>query len=510
MMTLPRTSRGTSPTFALSFLARSTIALYQICFLLLLVEGKLFESKSKKEARAAEYAKERERLANLFVIFGKYQLDKTAFYTLVSTTLVILVASGIQLGVWCRHKRDLQLKGNIDNTVGKSSSRHGDGGYESTIQPKRKTKRESSTLDVVIVGCGIPKEGVGWFHLMQFLEMSNTNVRVRAVVESYYLDSAKCPCPPAVFVDFVETMIYMGIECVNHVGKLEKVFRSSNREILCVIAGKTKDNPRFFKECIGMGATHIYLEVPGAPSIGQLKDMETLAETRGVEVYMGYQRLCSSYIERAVALSRSIPKSHIFFCHNENNQSKDLHLVVTRHSEGMLRSMASQELAVFVTQYGVTADMIDNFKVNTNRLFSEKVTFHNRANGDRVEDLARVAFKITTKKGKSMSVMADRCGGLVSFAVVKSSKGEEIQRFQSLDERGVMTVEKELKDDTEMMHQFVVESEDYLELKRRIVKAIMVDDVTATGVVSIHDGVKIMVLSDYCANEINAVLTLDS
>jgi hypothetical protein len=345
---------------------------------------------------------------------------------------------------------------------------------------------------------------------MQFLEMSNTNVRVRAVVESYYLDSAKCPCPPAVFVDFIETMIYMGIECVNHVGKLEKVFRSSNREILCVIAGKTKDNPRFFKECIGMGATHIYLEVPGAPSIGQLKDMETLAETRGVEVYMGYQRLCSSYIERAVALSRSIPKSHIFFCHNENNQSKDLHLVVTRHSEGMLRSMASQELAVLVTQYGVTADMIDNFKVNTNRLFSEKVTFHNRANGDRVEDLARVAFKITTKKGKSMSVMADRCGGLVSFAVVKSSKGEEIQRFQSLDERGVMTVEKELKDDTEMMHQYVVESEDYLELKRRIVKAIMVDDVTATGVVSIHDGVKIMVLSDYCANEINAVLTLDS
>jgi hypothetical protein len=58
----------------------------------------------------------------------------------------------------------------------------------------------------------------------------------------------------------------------------------------------------------------------------------------------------------------------------------------------------------------------------------------------KIVDLIRVAFKITTKQGKTVSVivMTDRCGGLVCFAVVKFHGGEELKRFQSLTEGQVI------------------------------------------------------------------------
>ena len=42
-----------------------------------------------------------------------------------------------------------------------------------------------ATVDVVLVGCGCPKRGMGWYHLTQLLEMPN--VVMKAVVEPFYL-----------------------------------------------------------------------------------------------------------------------------------------------------------------------------------------------------------------------------------------------------------------------------------------------------------------------------------
>ena len=41
------------------------------------------------------------------------------------------------------------------------------------------------TVDVVLVGCGCPKRGMGWYHLTQLIEMPN--VCMKAVVEPWYL-----------------------------------------------------------------------------------------------------------------------------------------------------------------------------------------------------------------------------------------------------------------------------------------------------------------------------------
>ena len=40
-----------------------------------------------------------------------------------------------------------------------------------------------------------------------------------------------------------------------------------------LIAGRTPDNPTFFREAIAAGATHVLLEKPGAPSVGELEAM---------------------------------------------------------------------------------------------------------------------------------------------------------------------------------------------------------------------------------------------
>jgi len=458
------------------------------------VTAALFESKKKRKARlAAERAAiEAARLSKLFVI-GRLELERRWVYAGLSTLAVVLLALFVQFQVKrVQLEEEEKKRRNNDKKILWDATERNENG-------------KAKILDVVVVGCGLPKANIGWFHLMQLLQMPN--VQIRAVVEPYYLDRERCPHPPPSFVDFMGTLVDMDIPCYYHVGQLEP-FR---RPTLCILSGRTSENPKFFRECLGLGATHIYLEAPGAPTVSQLREMKTLADTRGVRVYMGYQTLAAKYVENAVALSRSIPNSHVFFCHNDTNQSADLHKIFFRYPEGLLRSMASYDLAILVSQYKVTANLIEKFKVNTNRLFSERKTFRNNAQGKELTDYSRVAFKITTKKGQHVSVMADRCGGLVSFAVVKNHKGEEIRRFESHDQSEVSDVRRQIKEDKEMNRQFIVQADDFLELKRRIVTGILSgkDDARALelmNVVGIGEGIDVLILADYCTKEIDAVL----
>ena len=420
-----------------------------------------------------------QRLSGLVIVFGRYELDEATFYSLLFALMVLLVALGYNIGILCRKVQEKRFRNAKVNAFPKED-----------------------TLDVIIVDCGLPKKDIGWFHLMQFLDIPNINVR--AVVEPFYLDKAKCPQPPQSLLDLVGVLQDLNIQCVKGFSQLGPC----RRRTLCVLAGRVDKNPQYFRECIGLGATHIFLEPPGAASVGELSTMSNVASVRGVQVYMGYHKTCSPYIEQAVELSQSVPKSHVFFCHNENRLKKDLHRVISRHPEGMIRSMVSQELAVLVTRFGVTTDSVKTFKVNTNKLFSEKQTFCNSANGSELTDFSRVAFKIITKKGRSVSIMADRCGGMVSFAVVKSLAGKEIQKFLSSNGALASRIENELRRDNEIIHQFTIEGEDYMELKRRVVGSILGEDTAAIslGVISIQDGIEVLRLSNYCTKEIESVL----
>lgn len=60
----------------------------------------------------------------------------------------------------------------------------------------------SGTLDVVLVGCGLPKRGMGWYHLTQLLDMKNVNVV--GVVEPFFMNPNLCKSPPASWTEFVD------------------------------------------------------------------------------------------------------------------------------------------------------------------------------------------------------------------------------------------------------------------------------------------------------------------
>ena len=85
---------------------------------------------------------------------------------------------------------------------------------------------------------------------------------------------------------------------------------------LALISGRTADNPRLLKEVIEQGCTRacvpgcgdgrepgpglrvrvwraradVFLEKPGAPTVGELEEMAAYAKSKGVGVFMGYNK----------------------------------------------------------------------------------------------------------------------------------------------------------------------------------------------------------------------------
>ena len=115
--------------------------------------GKATEQMNSKHS----YSKRGGRTPQQRIVIGNYVIGIPKVLILVITLMVVLIAIGTQIGVWFRHK---------------------------TENSQIRTTSRGDSIDVIIVGCG-PKS-VGWFHLMQFLDMQN--VCVRADVEPFYLE----------------------------------------------------------------------------------------------------------------------------------------------------------------------------------------------------------------------------------------------------------------------------------------------------------------------------------
>ena len=330
-------------------------------------------------------------------------------------------------------------------------------------------------------------------------------VNVRAIVEPFFLNPELCNEVPQPFADWVNTVSTMGVQLAASVDELQQ-FRNPT---ICLIAGRTADNPKLFKQCIEKGAKCIFLEKPGAPSVEELREMKSLAESKHCRVYIGFNKHVTPYVRKALDLAKEIEDSHVFFCHNNSYDAKDLPEVFTRNAEGMMKNMAIHELALLNTFFGVTVETISKFNVNTGTLFSQKLTVlkpdASMPNPEYVTDFSRCAFKITTTNGTSVSVMADRCGGNISFAVVKDANGAEVRKFEFPDEELLAKVNSKIKEDPEMMPYFFIQSDDYLELKNRVVNS-MVDGVVASDVATIDTAIEALRLAEYCTEKLDSAL----
>lgn len=363
---------------------------------------------------------------------------------------------------------------------------------------------KGEALDIVLVGCGMPKRGMGWYHLTQLLDMPNANMS--AVVEPFFLNPKLCPNPPEAFSKLVTALEAAGVKCTDSVSKLPKF----TKDTMCLIAGRTADNPTLFKACVAQGAKVVFLEKPGAPSVAELQEMSDWAKVKDVKVYLGYNKNVTPYVQKALALSKTKENSKVTFCHNNSYKTNDLNECFFRNSEGMLKNMAIHELALLVSFFGVTVDTIEKFEVNTNKLFTERLSVWvpgtTVPNEKYISDFSRIGFSVTTKSGTSVSVMADRCGGNVSFASVKDEEGVEIEKFEFPDAETQEKVAKQCAEDPEMMPYFFVQSDDYFTLKDSVINASLKNEV-AEGIATIDIGIEALKLAEYFTEESTKALT---
>ena len=127
-------------------------------------------------------------------------------------------------------------------------------------------------VDVVLVGCGCPKRGMGWYHLTQLLEMPNA--RMKAVVEPWYLGAGGSAPGAAEFMAMKTELEAKGVAFYASLADMP----AATGPTCALIAGRTADNPKFFAQCVEKGVQNIYLEKPGAPSVGaHLRSLTPLA-----------------------------------------------------------------------------------------------------------------------------------------------------------------------------------------------------------------------------------------
>jgi predicted dehydrogenase len=264
---------------------------------------------------------------------------------------------------------------------------------------------------------------------------------------------------------------------------------------LALISGRTADNPHLLTECIANGASCVYLEKPGAPTVTELEQMQKEASDSGVEVLMGYNKNVCKYVAKTREFAAGLAGSHVCFVSNNayENTPASLGECFERNAEGMLKNMAIHELALLVSFYDVSVDNIA--EVTADKEFSSMQTLPGPS-GKMYTDFDKIKFTIKTKTGTEVSVSADRCGGTDSFATVTDPSGEEVFRYYMPDEDDKAHVKELEAKYPDAMPYFFTQDPDYITVKERVAKHTF-DGSPAEGVATIGVAVETLKVAEY-------------
>jgi len=337
-------------------------------------------------------------------------------------------------------------------------------GHGRRVQTSLQQLESGPKCDVMVVGCGVPKRGMGWYHAKQMLDGDVPSAHLAAIVEPYFLGPGKDSPPGKAFNEWADeqkekhgTAFYSSVADLPELGE----------KTLALVSGRTADNPRLLKELIDAGVTHVFLEKPGAPTVQELEEMKEYAASKGVPVYMGYNKNVAKYVRDALEFEQKTPGAATTFIHNNAYKEEELPECFERNAEGMLKNMAIHELALLATFYGVTVDNIESVEPDTE--YTNCITLDGPS-GKSFTDFASVGFTVTTKNPpKSVTVKANRCGSTEGGGSVASVSVEGVEKFQSVtpDKELKKICDKKAKEDPEMMPYFALQHDDYITLKER-------------------------------------------
>mmetsp|Transcript_38875 Transcript_38875/g.116889 ORF Transcript_38875/g.116889 Transcript_38875/m.116889 type:complete len:124 (-) Transcript_38875:1227-1598(-) len=103
--------------------------------------------------------------------------------------------------------------------------------------------------EVILVGCGCPLRGMGWYHAVQMIGKECPSAALCHVVEPWFLGGgASGPGGPEFAEWAKETEAETGIQFNKSFGDVPAVADGVKR--LALISGRTADNPRLLSECI--------------------------------------------------------------------------------------------------------------------------------------------------------------------------------------------------------------------------------------------------------------------
>mmetsp|Transcript_19877 Transcript_19877/g.26213 ORF Transcript_19877/g.26213 Transcript_19877/m.26213 type:complete len:388 (-) Transcript_19877:229-1392(-) len=317
-------------------------------------------------------------------------------------------------------------------------------------------------VSVVLVGCGVPERGMGWYHGVNILDGECPSAELTDVVEPWFLGAGADSDAGKKFAAWKEevekkfpTKFHASLDDVSVSGKS-----------IALIAGRTADNPRLLRESLDKGIGNIYLEKPGAPTVGELEGMAEYAQSKGAGVFMGYNKNVTKYVTLAREAEAANAGAVTTFIHNNAYKPEELPECFERNCEGMLKNMAVHECALLVTYYNVSLDNIKNVT------FDEDFTSCQTLGG--FTDFDKVGFTIDTKCGKTVTVKANRCGGSNSKAIV-TVDGKEVFRSITPDEELVKEVEVKQAAHPAYMPYFFLQHDDYITLKERVCNHILTD-----------------------------------
>jgi len=338
------------------------------------------------------------------------------------------------------------------------------------VSALRSFAAKAGQAEVVLVGCGAPNRGMGWYHAVQMLEGRCPSASLDHVVEPWFLGGgAEGPGGPEFNEWAKESTEKYGTNFATSVADLP----DPTQPRCALISGRTADNPHLFTECVAAQCKTIILEKPGAPTVAELQKMKEEAEAANVGVLMGYNKNVCKYVRKTREFAETVSGSHVTFVSNNayENTPESLGECFERNAEGMLKNMAIHELALLVSFYDVSVENIES--VTADKEFSSMQTLAGPSGKDWT-DFDKIKFTIKTKSGKEVSVAADRCGGTDSYATVQD-KGEEVFRYYMPDDEDKATVVELQAQYPTAMPYFFTQDPDYVAVKERAAKF------TATG-----------------------------
>jgi predicted dehydrogenase len=350
--------------------------------------------------------------------------------------------------------------------------------------------------EVVLVGCGAPNRGMGWYHAIQMIDGECPSASLDYVVEPWFMGAGGDGPGGAEFREFMKEQEKEGVLFATAMDQLPP----PEQPRLALISGRTADNPRLLSEAIATGCKCIYLEKPGAPTVDELAAMKAEAEAAGVEVLMGYNKNVCKYVSKVREYAETVEDSHVTFVSNNayENTAESLGECFERNAEGMLKNMAIHELALLVSFYDVTVENIES--VTADKEFSSMQTLPGPS-GKEFTDFDKIKFTIKTKTGTEVSVAADRCGGTDSYATVSDKGGSEVFRYYMPDDEDrAMVDELTVKYPTAMPY-FFTQHPDYITVKEKVAKH-TVDGTTADGIATIEIAVETLRVAEYLTPEL--------